>query len=198
MTSESSLGSSSERSLDLSSSSARPSRKRCRSPATLVPSSTPISRSIAPALAVLLPQTIADLGISEGVGAQTKDGIDMGVEVTTSDIRDDEEEFEEVVSEGDTREVVVDPLATSGISEPARGDAPYLEGTLYDISHYMSELEASKERVGLADRVRSLGRENLRVRALLCIERDRVDSLSRHMALSQEEFRQIRRDHDDT
>ncbi|GKC44211.1 hypothetical protein Tco_1061933, partial [Tanacetum coccineum] len=38
----------------------------------------------------------------------------------------------------------------------------------------------------------------LRVRALLCIERDRVDSLRRHMALSQEEFRQIRRDRDDT
>ncbi|GJS28357.1 hypothetical protein Tco_0488977, partial [Tanacetum coccineum] len=33
------------------------------------------------------------------------------------------------------------------------------------------------ERVGLADRIRSLGRENLRVRALLCIERDRVNSL---------------------
>ncbi|GKC50519.1 hypothetical protein Tco_1073264 [Tanacetum coccineum] len=57
---------------------------------------------------------------------------------------------------------------------------------------------ASGERAGLADKVRSLGWENLRVQALLCIERDRVDSLRRHMALSQEEFRQIRRDHDDT
>ncbi|GKF93469.1 hypothetical protein Tco_0280188 [Tanacetum coccineum] len=101
-------------------------------------------------------------------------------------------------------EIAVDPLAIGDISEPTRGDAPDLEGTLYDISHYMSEvpldkitefevsqrrletgqLEASKERVGLADRVRSLGRENLRVRALLCIERDCVDSLRHHMALS--------------
>ncbi|GJY74263.1 hypothetical protein Tco_0478694 [Tanacetum coccineum] len=47
-TSKSSLDSSFERSLDSSSPSAGPSRKRCRSPTTLVPSSTPVSRSIAP------------------------------------------------------------------------------------------------------------------------------------------------------
>ncbi|GKE32497.1 hypothetical protein Tco_1451819, partial [Tanacetum coccineum] len=159
MTSDSSLGSSFERSLDSSSSSAGPSRKRCRSPATLVPSSTPVSRSIALSLVDLLPR------MSEGVGAHTEDGIDMGVEVTTSDIRDDEEEFEAEIAQR------------------------HLEA---------GQLEASRERAGLADRVRSLGRENLRVRALLCIERDRVKSLSRHMALSHEEFHQIRRDRDDT
>ncbi|GJV33370.1 hypothetical protein Tco_1393770 [Tanacetum coccineum] len=206
MTSQVIPGSSSKRSLDSSLPSARPSRKRCRSPITLVPSSTPVSRSISPALADLPPrkrfrdsysfevsgeehmeigtadaETVADLGINDGVGAPTKDG-------------------------------TVNPLVTGGISEPTRGDAPDLEGNLYDISHYMSEvpldmitefktaqrqleagqLVASEDRVGLADHVRSLGRENLRVRALLCIERDRVDSLRRHMALSQEEFRQIR------
>nr|GEW47050.1 putative reverse transcriptase domain-containing protein [Tanacetum cinerariifolium] len=129
-------------------------------------------------------ETVADLGIGDGVGAPTEDGIGMGVEVATSDIR----------------------------------DAPDLEGTLYDISHYMFEvpldritefetsqrhvkagqLVARGERAGLVDRVRSLGRENLRVRALLCIKRDRVDSLRRYMALSQKDFCQIRRDHDDT
>ncbi|GKA77555.1 hypothetical protein Tco_0784016 [Tanacetum coccineum] len=51
----SSLGSSSERSLDSSSLSSRPSRKRCRSPTTSVPSPTHVSRSIAPTLADLLP-----------------------------------------------------------------------------------------------------------------------------------------------
>ncbi|GJZ38282.1 hypothetical protein Tco_0584473 [Tanacetum coccineum] len=56
---------------------------------------------------------------------------------------------------------------------------------------------ASGERAGLTDRIRRLGRENLRVRALLCIERDRVDSLRHHMALSQEEFCHIRKDRDD-
>ncbi|GKD61194.1 hypothetical protein Tco_1298703 [Tanacetum coccineum] len=105
-TSESSPDSSSERSLDSSSPSTRPSRKRCRSPATLVPSSTPVLRSIAPSLADLLPRkrfrdsysyeasredhteigtadakTVADLGIGDGVGAPIEDGIGMGVEV---------------------------------------------------------------------------------------------------------------------
>ncbi|GKA22552.1 hypothetical protein Tco_0708514 [Tanacetum coccineum] len=204
MTSESSPDSSSERSLDSSSPFAGPSCKRCRSLTTLVPLSTPVLRSIAPALVDLLPhkrfrdsypyevsgeehmemgtddaETIADLGISEGVGAQTVDGIDLDVEVATSDIREDEEEIKAEASEGGTMEIAVDPLAAGDISEPTAGDAHDLEGTLYDISHYMSE-------------------ENLRVQALLCIERDHVDSLRCHMALSQEEFRQVCRDRDDT
>ncbi|GJR58374.1 putative reverse transcriptase domain-containing protein [Tanacetum coccineum] len=239
----SSLDSFFERSLDSSLPSAEPSRKRCRSPTTLVPSSTPVLRSIAPALADLPPlkrfrdsysseasreehmeigtadaETIVDLGISEGFGAPTEDDIGMGVEVATSDIMEDEEEFKAEANVGGTMEITVDPLATGGISESTRGDAPNLEGTLYDIAHYMFELPldmitefetaqrqleagqlvASRERAGLADRVRSLGRENLRVRALLYIERDRVNSLRRHMALSQKEFCQIRRDRDDT
>nr|GEX66740.1 integrase, catalytic region, zinc finger, CCHC-type, peptidase aspartic, catalytic [Tanacetum cinerariifolium] len=45
--------------------------------------------------------------------------------------------------------------------------------------------------------IRRLGLENLNVRALLCIERNQVDSLRHHMALLQEEFRQIYRDRDD-
>nr|GEZ16129.1 integrase, catalytic region, zinc finger, CCHC-type, peptidase aspartic, catalytic [Tanacetum cinerariifolium] len=242
-TSESSLNLSSERSLDSSSPSVRPSRKRCRSHTTLVPPSTPISRLIAPALTDLSPrkrfkdsyssevsgdehmeigtadaETVANLGIIEEVGAHTKDGIYLGVEVATSDIKEDEEEFEAEASARGTLEIAVDPLATGDISEPTKGDAPGLEGTLYDMYHYMSEvpldriiefetdqrqlkagqLEASKERAGLANRVRSLGRENLRVRALLYIERDRVDNLRCHMVLSQEEFCQVRRDRDDT
>ncbi|GKE56122.1 hypothetical protein Tco_1495307 [Tanacetum coccineum] len=214
-TSKSSSYSSSEMSLDSSSPSIGPSRKRCRSPTTLVPSPTPVSRSIASALANLPPrkrfrdsysseasgeehmeigtadaEIVVDLGISDGVGAPTEDGIGMGVDVATSDIREDEEEFEAKASAGGTMYIAVDPLVTGDISESTRGDVPDLEGTLYDIAHYMSnvtlgritefetaqrqlevgQLVASGERVGLADRIRSLGRENLRVRALLCIE----------------------------
>ncbi|GJX52024.1 putative reverse transcriptase domain-containing protein [Tanacetum coccineum] len=188
-TSESSLDSSSERLLDSSSPSAGPSRKRCRSPTTLVPSSTPISRSITPALVDLPPrkgfrysyssedsreehmeirtadaEAAADLGISDGVGGHIEDSLET--------------------SEGGTMEIEVDPLVTGRISEPTGGDAPDLEGTHYDIAHYMSEvprnkitefesaqrqleagqLVASRERASLAHRVRSLGRENLRIR----------------------------------
>ncbi|GKC16373.1 hypothetical protein Tco_1013155, partial [Tanacetum coccineum] len=136
-TSESSPDSSSKRSLDSSTPSAGPSRKRCKSPATLVPSSTPVSRSITPALIDLPPykrfrdsylskvsveehmeigtayvETVADLGINEGVGDHTEDGIDLGVEVATSDIREDGEEFKVEASVGGTMEIAVDPLVT--------------------------------------------------------------------------------------
>nr|GFC69184.1 hypothetical protein [Tanacetum cinerariifolium] len=60
------------------------------------------------------------------------------------------------------------------------------------------QLIASGERAGLSDRTWSLERENLKVRALFSIDRDWVDSLRRHMVLSQEEFRQVRKDRDDT
>ncbi|GJY66149.1 hypothetical protein Tco_0468387 [Tanacetum coccineum] len=150
MTSESSLDSSSERSLDSSSSLARPSRKRCRSPtATPISSSTPVLRSIAPTLADLLPphkrfrdsyspkdnreehmgidtadgETVTDLGIDDGVGAPIEDGIDLEVKIATSDIKEDEEEFEAKASASSMREIAVDPLATS-ISEPSREDYP--------------------------------------------------------------------------
>ncbi|GJZ25682.1 hypothetical protein Tco_0569935 [Tanacetum coccineum] len=48
------------------------------------------------------------------------------------------------------------------------------------------------------ERIDSLRLENLKVRAMLDIKRDRVNSLRLHMSLSQEEFRQVRRDRDDT
>ncbi|GJX35333.1 hypothetical protein Tco_0246890 [Tanacetum coccineum] len=163
-TSKSSPNSFSERSLDSSSLFVGPSHKRCRSLTTSVSSSTPVSKSIAPTHADLLPprkrfresyspedsreehmkigtadaEAIADLGIGDGV--DTEDGIGIGVEIAASDIREDEEEFEAEVSAGGTMEIVVDPLVTSGISESTRGDVPDLEDTLYDIVHYMLEV----------------------------------------------------------
>ncbi|GKE58691.1 hypothetical protein Tco_1497876, partial [Tanacetum coccineum] len=163
-TSESSPDSSFERSLDSSSLSAGPSRKRCRSPTTSILSSTPVSRSIAPTHADLLPprmrfrdsylledsrevhmeigtadaEAVADLGIGDGV--DTKDGIGMGVETVASDIREDKEEFEAKASAGGTMEIAVDLLVTGGIFETTRGDVLDLEGTLYDIVHYMLEV----------------------------------------------------------
>ncbi|GKA60799.1 putative reverse transcriptase domain-containing protein [Tanacetum coccineum] len=188
MTLKSSLDSSYERSLDSSSPSAGPSHKRCRSPTTLVPSSTPVWRSITPTHAdLLLPrkrfrdsyspedskeehmeigtadaEDVADLGIRDGVGVDTEDCIGMGVEIAASNIRGDEDGFETAQRQ--------------------------LEA---------GQLMASRERAGLTDRIRRLGRENLRVRALLCIEIDLVDSLRHHMALLHEEFFQIHKDRDD-
>ncbi|GJR22003.1 hypothetical protein Tco_0970530 [Tanacetum coccineum] len=60
------------------------------------------------------------------------------------------------------------------------------------------QLAASGDRARMAERIYSLRLENLKVRAMLDIKRDRVTSLRLHMSLSQEEFREIRRDRDDT
>nr|GEV60228.1 reverse transcriptase domain-containing protein [Tanacetum cinerariifolium] len=178
--------------------SAGPSRKRCRFLATSVSSSTPVSISIALTLADLLPPrkrfrdsylskysieehmeigiANADLGIGDGVGVNTKDGIGIGVEIDANNIREDKEEFVAETSAGGTMDIDVGPLVTSGISESTRGDAPDLEGTLYDTVHYMSDvplgritefetarrqleagqLMASGERDGLTDKIRMM------------------------------------------
>ncbi|GJY31175.1 putative reverse transcriptase domain-containing protein, partial [Tanacetum coccineum] len=50
------------------------------------------------------------------------------------------------------------------------------------------QLIASGDRARMAERIYSLRLENLKVRAMLDIERDRVNNLRLHMSLSQEEF----------
>ncbi|GKA18549.1 reverse transcriptase domain-containing protein, partial [Tanacetum coccineum] len=199
-TSESSLGSSSERSLDSSLPFFRPSCKRCRFPTASVPSPTHVSRSIAPTPADHLPpckrfrdsyssedsgeeymevdtadaKADAYVGISEGVIAHTRDGVGMRVKIPASDVREDDEEFEVEASAADTREIAVDPLAIGDSSESSREGIPDLEDTIYDIVHYMSEVRI--------DRITE------------------IETTQRQLetTLSQEEFCQVRRDHDDT
>ncbi|GKE76870.1 hypothetical protein Tco_1542990 [Tanacetum coccineum] len=60
-----------------------------------------------------------------------------------------------------------------------------------------NQLIASRDRARMDEMIYSLRLENLKVRAMLDIERDRVSSLHLHMSLSQEEFHHIRRDRDD-
>ncbi|GKA29596.1 hypothetical protein Tco_0715841, partial [Tanacetum coccineum] len=60
------------------------------------------------------------------------------------------------------------------------------------------QLIARGERASMIERIYSLRLENLKVRAMLDIERDRVNNLRLHISLSHEEFCQIRRDRDDT
>ncbi|GKE96654.1 hypothetical protein Tco_1581509, partial [Tanacetum coccineum] len=134
-------------------------------------------------------EAVADLGI--GDRAHTEDGIGMGVEIAASDIKEDEEEFEAEPGAGGTMEIAVDLLVTDGIYESTRGDVLDLEDTLYDIFHYM--LEVPLDRITEFETAQRQTGEP-KGRALLCIERDRVDNLCYHMALSQEEFCQIRRD----
>ncbi|GKD70638.1 hypothetical protein Tco_1324728, partial [Tanacetum coccineum] len=93
-----------------------------------------------------------------------------------------------------------------------------LDDAMRDFYHHMSEVRIDKiveietvqrrleadqliargQRVIMIERIDSLRLENLKVRVMLDIEKDRVNSLRLHMSLSQEEFRQVRRDRDDT
>ncbi|GKD16615.1 hypothetical protein Tco_1205773, partial [Tanacetum coccineum] len=93
-----------------------------------------------------------------------------------------------------------------------------LDDVVCDFYHHMSEvsidrivgietaqrrLEADQliargQRVSMIERNDCLRLKNLKVHAMLDIERGRVNSLRLHMSLSQKEFRQVRRDRDDT
>ncbi|GJR44896.1 hypothetical protein Tco_1312999 [Tanacetum coccineum] len=173
----------SERSLDSSSLSAGPSRKICRSPTTLVPSSNPVSRSISPTHADLLPPH-KRFRYSYSPEDSREEHMEIG-------IADAEAVADLVIGDGaHTKDGIVHYML----------EVPLDRITEFETAQRQLEagqLMASEERAGLTYRIKRLGLENLKVRALFCIERDRVDSLRHHMVLSYEEFCQIRRDHDD-
>ncbi|GJT98983.1 hypothetical protein Tco_1094501 [Tanacetum coccineum] len=130
-TSESSSGDSSERPMHLSSHSAGPSRKRCRSPIDSVPLSMPVTGSLAPTRADLLPprkrfrdsysseasiEEDAEVGPTEArvdmeLGSGDGDDVRDHVEIDLRDVRDDTEEYEADTSAGDTVEVGIDPMS---------------------------------------------------------------------------------------
>ncbi|GJY23260.1 hypothetical protein Tco_0396918 [Tanacetum coccineum] len=66
-----------------------------------------------------------------------------------------------------------------------------IESVQRDQGHRM--MTARQQSTAMSKRIGTLERDNMKLRALLCIERDRMDSLRRHMAYTQEELRQIRR-----
>nr|GFA31022.1 hypothetical protein [Tanacetum cinerariifolium] len=217
-TSKSSLGDSSERPLHSPSHTAGPSRKRCRSPTDYVPSSTPVTRSLAPTRADLLPPRkrfrdsySSETSMEEDIEidtTKTEDGRELDI-VDGDDVRDhikvnprdDMEEFEANV--GDTVVLGIDsrsvPMVDEEIVEPVGGDSSSSSGTKDGIVRQLEadQIIASGVRAGMAESIWSLRSENLKVRTLLYIERDRMDRLRLHMSHSQEEFRQIRNDRDD-
>ncbi|GJX61013.1 hypothetical protein Tco_0293913 [Tanacetum coccineum] len=249
---ELSSGDSSKRPLHSSLHSAGPSRKRCRSLADLVPSSTPVTGSLAPTRADLLPprkrfrdsysseasmaedteddpiETEVDMELGVGDGDDVRDH----VEIDPKDVRDDTKEYEADASAGDTVEVGIDPMSTpivkEEIVEPVGEDSSDSSGTrdcivrsfeetpihldddVRDFYHHMFEvhidriveieivqsrlevdqLVASGDRARMAERIYNLRLENLKVRAMLDIERDRVNNLRLRLRLH--------RDRDDT
>nr|GFA59041.1 hypothetical protein [Tanacetum cinerariifolium] len=154
--------------------------------------------------------TAVEVAIDRDVEARVDRGIAIEIDVGI----DVEDEVEDKVESNDKGSMEV------GVDMDARIDIPdgmlipdavdrleQVEEGLQNIHDHVIEIPTVggwsvdcwwRKSAGLSDRTRSLEWENLKVQALLGIERDRVDSLCRHMALSQEEFRQVRRDRDDT
>nr|GEX96964.1 hypothetical protein [Tanacetum cinerariifolium]GEX98856.1 hypothetical protein [Tanacetum cinerariifolium] len=145
---ESSSGDSSERPLHSSLHSAGPSRKRCRSLTDFVPSSTPVTGSLAPTRADLLPPRkmfrdsySPETSMEEDTEidtTKTEDARELGV-VDEDDVRDhievdprdDKKEFEaisaDIVVLGiDPRSI---PMVDEEIIEPVGGDYSSLSGT---------------------------------------------------------------------
>ncbi|GKE61414.1 hypothetical protein Tco_1511781, partial [Tanacetum coccineum] len=143
-----------------------------------------------------------ELGIGDGDDVRDHVGIDL------RDVRDDTEEYEADASAGDTAEVCIDPMTAPFVEEEMveptgedSSDSFVLIGlsglSLLRDGWRPDQLIASGDRARMAEMIYSLRLENLKVHAMLDIERDRVSSLRLHMSLLQEEFRQIRRDRDD-
>ncbi|GJY86128.1 putative reverse transcriptase domain-containing protein [Tanacetum coccineum] len=186
-----------------SSHSARPSRKRCRSPVNSVPSSTPVMGSLDPTRADLLPprKRFRDSYLSEAsIEEDTEiDPIETEVDMELGigdgdDVRDHVEIDPRDVREKQCLEIEIvkptgeDSFVSSGTRDDivrSFEDMPIdLNDVMRDFYHHMSE------RVSMIERVDSLRLENLKVRAMLDIKRDRVNSLRLYKSLSQEEFRQ--------
>nr|GEY67919.1 hypothetical protein [Tanacetum cinerariifolium] len=144
---------SSKRPLYSSSHSAGPSRKRCRSPANSIPSSTLVTGSLAPTRADLLPprkrfrdsysfetsmEEDTEIDTIETEDGRELDIVDTNdvrnhVEIDPKDVRDDTEEYEADTSAGDTVEVGIDPMsapvAYEESEEHAGDDSSYSSGT---------------------------------------------------------------------
>ncbi|GJW15237.1 putative reverse transcriptase domain-containing protein [Tanacetum coccineum] len=155
-------------------------------------------------------ETEVDMELGIGDGDDVKDHVEIG----PRDVRDDTEGYKADTSDGDTIEVGIDPMSApiveEEIVEPVGEDSSdsfnirdgivrsfeempiNLDDVVRDFYHHMGQ------RVSMIERNDSLRLENLKVRAMLDIERDHVNSLLLHMSFSQEEFPQVRRDRDDT
>ncbi|GKE78826.1 hypothetical protein Tco_1544946, partial [Tanacetum coccineum] len=155
-----------------------------------------------------------ELGIGDG------DDVRVHVEIDPRDVRDDTKEYEaDTWRHEPAGEDSFDSSSTRDGIVRSFEDMPIdLNDVVRDFYHHMSkvridriveietvqrrlkadQLMARGHRVSMIERIDSLRLENLKVRAMLGIERDRVDILHFHMSLSQEEFRQVRKDRDDT
>ncbi|GJQ90588.1 putative reverse transcriptase domain-containing protein [Tanacetum coccineum] len=215
-TSESSAGDSSFE------SSARPSRKRCRSPAITMTSSIHATRALVPSRVDLLPprKRFKDSILSEDsvkedidtdvlvdikadamanevvVDKDVKAGVDTGIGMEVNVGVDVEDEVEDEVESSDrgTMEVGVDMVARINIPDGMlMPDAvECLEQVEEERELESKSLVTGGERASLLKQVASLERRNVRLRGTMMMQRARSDRFWRCVSFTESELRQIR------
>ncbi|GJW85318.1 hypothetical protein Tco_0158463, partial [Tanacetum coccineum] len=183
-------------SLDLSSTSVGPSRKRCRSPMTSVPVLSPVSGALSPVRADLIPSPkrikdsgyLADVEVDPRETSLRDDAIvrDRGIDarVIVEAIDRDETEMD-VRGPVEVRvERVTHPVMSEDIPEPTQEgavEATYKTlGDLREQGHRMVRVESAV--IALTKRIAKLERDNRRLRETISVESQRVDRLQRGMS----------------
>nr|GEV20134.1 hypothetical protein [Tanacetum cinerariifolium] len=197
---------------------ARPSCKRCRSPATIVTSYIHATRALVPSHAYLLPprkrfrdsispddsvEEDIDTDVLEDIKAEAtaveaavdrdvEAGVDARICIEVDVVIDVEDEVEDEVKSRDrgTMEVGVDVVAKIDIPE----EIPLYK--IEDIKTGQRELEArsfivGRERANLLKQVASLERSNAILQGTMMMERARADKFRRRMSFIENELRQI-------
>ncbi|GKC95505.1 hypothetical protein Tco_1160947, partial [Tanacetum coccineum] len=166
-----------------SESSAGPSRKRCRSPATTMTSSIHAMRDLVPSRADILPprkrfrdSISPEDSVEEDIDTDVLEDIDA--DATTIKVAVDrdvkvEDEVEVESSDRGTMEVGVDVVVRIDIP-----DAMYMPDAVERLEQRELEarsLIAGEERASLLEQVVSLDRSNARLRGTMMMERARAD-----------------------
>ncbi|GKD55999.1 hypothetical protein Tco_1289386, partial [Tanacetum coccineum] len=175
----------------------RPSRKRCISPVVLVPLATPVPGALSHVCADLLPPrkrirgaVTVDMDVDTMAAAARE--ADVGVEVGIGGDEEDESEEEAESEDKGTIEIRVDR-----VSKPVVSDKVY-ESASDDMSKSADERGLDALVQELHDHLVEIPdwgvgeRQHETARHVVCRERERVNSLRRHMSYTQEELRQIR------
>nr|GEY41738.1 putative reverse transcriptase domain-containing protein [Tanacetum cinerariifolium] len=160
----------------------------------------------------------ADTAVAEAAAVREAD---FRVEVRIGSDREDEVEEESESEDRGTIEIGVDwvsgPVVSGDVYESTSDDMPEsanerrLDRLIQELYDHLVEIlvqriadiksvqadqgyrmfVANEQSADMLDRIRVFERDNMKLRGMLCVERERTDSLRRHMAYTHEELRQI-------
>ncbi|GKF04716.1 hypothetical protein Tco_0035384 [Tanacetum coccineum] len=184
---------------DLPSTSARPSRKRRRSPTTSVPTLSPVFGALSPVRANLIPspKRVKDSGYL----------VDVEVDPREISLRDDaiprvsDKPHLEQDIDPEIQAEIVECIAYANALRDRWIDARVVveavdqdeteTGVRREQGHKIVRVESTV--IALTERIAELERDNMRLRGTVSVESQRVDRLQRGMSRMQRELRQIRR-----